>query len=397
MLHNANMHEMRANLQEAGVSFTAYNGKEFMVAPCVALVPGLLKGEMVALEEVRASYQDWRDIPVVINHPYNAQGKAISAIDPTIIAERGVGHIAHVSMDDDRLKFNVWIDVAKATELGGDARKAMDMVRNGEPLEVSTGYYAVSRDKRGIHNGEIYSAIQEQIVPDHLALLPNGIGACSWAHGCGMPRVNEDHRVEDETTILKSIVTGIKKLLQNGVDEEQIAVAPSQTASTTPVVANCSCGRLLSQEDDPPAQDLAPGPQVDEDEEEETEAKTEEVEMAEEVTVNVDTLKTFLAANSVTESDVLQALETRKTLRQELLTVIRDNISLSDHDLGGMSDSVLKALADVCQKTAEVSGPQGEGQTALYAGRGLPDRGALAANGPVGVPERPTRTIRQIG
>jgi hypothetical protein len=396
MLHNANMHEMRANLQEAGVSFTAYNGKEFMVAPCIALVPGLLKGEMVTLEEVRASYQDWRDIPVVINHPYNAQGKAISAIDPNIIAERGVGHIAHVSMDDDRLKFNVWIDVAKSMELGGDARKAMDMVKNGEPLEVSTGYFAVSRDKRGIHNGEIYSAIQEQIVPDHLALLPNGIGACSWVHGCGMPRVNEDHRVEDETTILKSIVTGIKKLLQNGVDEEQIAVA-LVPPPTTPVVANCSCGRLLSQEEGLPAQALPPGPQVAQDEEEETEAKTEEVEMPEEVTVNVDTLKTFLTANSVTESDVLQALETRKTLRQELATLIRDNTSLSDHDLGGMSDSVLKALADVCQKTAQISEPQGESQTALYVGRGLPDRGALAANGPVGVPERPTRTIRQIG
>ena len=118
--------------------------------------------------------------------------------------------------------------------------------------------------------------------------------------------------------------------------------------------------------------------------------------MPDEVTTNqVDTLQVFLTANSVTESDVVQALETRKTLRQELAATIKANTSLTDNDLSPMTDSVLRALADVCKLTGTSSPITSNDQGALYAGRGMPDRGALAANS--GVPERPARNIRQIG
>ena len=42
-------------------------------------------------------------------------------------------------------------------------------------------------------NGKKYSAIAHNFAPDHLALLPDGGGACSWVDGAGMPRINEDN------------------------------------------------------------------------------------------------------------------------------------------------------------------------------------------------------------
>src|SRR5690606_20175922 len=39
-------------------------------------------------------------------------------------------------------------------------------------------------------NGKPYTAKQVNLRPDHVALLPGEVGACSIADGCGAPRIN---------------------------------------------------------------------------------------------------------------------------------------------------------------------------------------------------------------
>jgi hypothetical protein len=68
--------------------------------------------------------------------------------------------------------------------------EVVNRLRAGQPVEVSTGYFADMEATNGVWNGAAYTGITRNIRPDHLALLPDEVGACSWVDGCGAPRVN---------------------------------------------------------------------------------------------------------------------------------------------------------------------------------------------------------------
>ena len=64
------------------------------------------------------------------------------------------------------------------------------MVETQTPLEVSTAFFSIAEAQRGTFNGSPYTEVHHDLAADHLALLPNSLGACSWADGCGCPRLN---------------------------------------------------------------------------------------------------------------------------------------------------------------------------------------------------------------
>jgi 2'-5' RNA ligase len=55
---------------------------------------------------------------------------------------------------------------------------------------VSIAYFCDFEQAAGEFGGEAYSAIQRNLRPDHVALLPDEIGSCSVLDGCGANRVN---------------------------------------------------------------------------------------------------------------------------------------------------------------------------------------------------------------
>jgi hypothetical protein len=66
------------------------------------------------------------------------------------------------------------------------------MIETQQRLEVSTGFYSQATPQAGTAYGTPYTEILTAFQPDHLALLPNGIGACSWdIGGCGVPRLQQ--------------------------------------------------------------------------------------------------------------------------------------------------------------------------------------------------------------
>ena len=207
--------QFTANLQSSMVSFTTHDEKEYLVAPCVALVPGVLNGDLVTLESVTNTFHAWNGRPVVLNHPYDDNGLSISANDPVVLANAGLGYLWNADVDDNRLRVQVWLDVAKCRKLGGDAQRVIDAVKSGEPIEVSTGYWATMRAKRGVYNEREYDEVTELIIPDHLAMLPNAVGACNWGDGCGIPRTNQRGGDVDERTLRRVITDAIKKLIPN--------------------------------------------------------------------------------------------------------------------------------------------------------------------------------------
>jgi hypothetical protein len=135
------------------------------------------KDELSKLPEV------WNHKPVVVYHPQR-NGAGISACEPAVLNSRKVGVILNTKFDG-RLAAEAWIDVEKAKQVDD---RILPRIEKGEMMELSTGLWAEHEDKDGEWNGEAYKAVARNYRPDHLALLPDQLGACSIADGAGLLR-----------------------------------------------------------------------------------------------------------------------------------------------------------------------------------------------------------------
>ena len=184
------------------------NGIEYIVAPAVILVEGVHNGSGGPIyhpaEEMANYPQRWDGVPVVIDHPYFEDGTPRSANDPQVLEKQGVGQLFNTRYDaqEKKLKSEVWIDIKKAQKI---APEIIGMIENGK-LEVSTGMVTDVDETPGVWNEEKYDSIAKNIIPDHLALLPDSIGACSWKDGCGI-RVNK--AFENGREIVKEVIRSI--------------------------------------------------------------------------------------------------------------------------------------------------------------------------------------------
>src|SRR5262245_55407948 len=168
----------------------AHAGRRYLVSPVVALREGILNDILVTAGEFGKFAQSWSGRPVPISHP-QAAGGPTSANTPDIWAADVLGHLWNVEIDDAALKGEIWIDLDKAHIMGERASAIVQKLRRGEPMEVSTAYFCDLDAEPGTWGGRSYTGIARNIRPDHLAILPDEEGACSWADGCGTPRVNE--------------------------------------------------------------------------------------------------------------------------------------------------------------------------------------------------------------
>ncbi|MBX3050815.1 MAG: DUF2213 domain-containing protein [Caldilineaceae bacterium] len=170
-----------------------FDGRAYLVAPVTMLVAGVLNDALVTAEEAGKYVASWNGRPATLSHPQR-NGEYVSAGTPEINATEAPGQVWNAAFADGKLTAEIWIDIAKATAIGGDALTVMDRLRKNQPVEVSTGYFADHEQSNGMHNGKAYSMIARNLRPDHLALLPGGVGACSWQDGCGTPRVNAEQK-----------------------------------------------------------------------------------------------------------------------------------------------------------------------------------------------------------
>jgi hypothetical protein len=169
------------------------DGREWAVAPAVALVAGVVNGQLITPEELAKYPEAWSGRPVPLRHPKDKNGDPVSANSPSVIPAQVLGAFFNPTIDGDRLKGEIWLDVAKVQALGGDALSTLQRLDQGGSVEVSTAYFCDLEPGMGAVNGKEYTGIQRNLRPDHLALLPDEIGACSWRDGCGTPRVNVLH------------------------------------------------------------------------------------------------------------------------------------------------------------------------------------------------------------
>lgn len=176
-----------------------FEGKEHIVVPVIMMTEGVHCGSGGAvyhsIDELGHFPEAWNGIPVCIFHPKEGDS-FISANSPEVIESQTVGRIFNTHVEGTKLKAECWIDITKITAI---SPLAYQYIMEMRPLEVSVGVFTDDEQAEGVWNGETYHLIAHNHRPDHLALLPGGQGACSWADGAGI-RANEKHE-EGGTTL----------------------------------------------------------------------------------------------------------------------------------------------------------------------------------------------------
>lgn len=216
----ASGHYGEANLA-GDVRRTTYEGRAILVVPVVMLRQTVVHGAnadapaLVPLDELMA--ESWNGVPVTVGHP-NEDGTFASANSPAILSKWKIGRIFNAKIEGDKLKAEAWVDIIRANKVRPGL---VAMLESGKPMDVSTGYFSRHDATPGTFKGREYSVLHRDIKPDHLALLPDETGACSWQDGCGV-RANKGQPAMSK---IKSALNALAAALGCGCDVPETIIA----------------------------------------------------------------------------------------------------------------------------------------------------------------------------
>lgn len=171
----------------AGARREMFEGRAHLVVPVIMLradVP--MKNALVPADEIQP--WAWNGVPVTVGHPVTADGSYFSANTPEGISKWTVGRIFNAQIVGGiKLKAEAWIEMGRANSVRPGL---IAMLEGDTDMDVSTGYFTQIEPLAGNVNGKPYEVKHRNLNPDHLALLPDDIGACSFEDGCGV-RANQ--------------------------------------------------------------------------------------------------------------------------------------------------------------------------------------------------------------
>lgn len=178
------------NLVPVGVTTQTLEGREYLSVPTAMLAPGVWPGSQGPIRYEASELQKypgvWDHKPIVVYHP-QINGEGVSACKPEVLDAQKIGIILQ-SHFDGKLRCNAWIDIEKANRVDD---RIIDAIENSKTLEVSTGLFSDYQMESGVVNGKEYCATAINLKPDHLAILPDKVGAYAVADGAGLLQLNE--------------------------------------------------------------------------------------------------------------------------------------------------------------------------------------------------------------
>mgnify|MGYP007071579546 CR=1 FL=1 len=189
------------------VKLVVHQEKAHLVVPVVMMVEGVHNGSQGPLlheiSELGKFPESWNGRPVVIYHPEDEDGNPISANSPEVVDKITVGRVYNTEVDGKKLKAEVWFDEDKLNTVSPETLAAVNDMKE---MEVSLGMFTENEMETGTYNDEEYVGIAHNHRPDHLAILPDQVGACSCKDGCGLGanKKDEDMKVEE---MVKSLST----------------------------------------------------------------------------------------------------------------------------------------------------------------------------------------------
>ena len=176
-----------ANLAH-NIRYATLNNHQHLVAPITLIVPGVLNGSKGPLyypaDEVLKSTDTWNYVPLVVYHP-KLNGIPVSARTPQTLNDFCVGVLLNTKFKDGKLQAEGWFDVEASDRI--DSRVLANIL-DSRPIEVSTGLRTENEQapEGSTFDGTAYTQIARNYRPDHLAILPDEVGACSLVDGCGV-------------------------------------------------------------------------------------------------------------------------------------------------------------------------------------------------------------------
>ena len=198
------LNRMKVNLDATELREETLDGRTYLVAPLIMINVGVHNRALYTEKDLAKSVETWNDVPITVNHP-EEDGKALSAKSPKVLAKQSIGRIFHSNFTDCKMKAEAWVDVEKTKELRPEI---ITRLNERKMIEVSTGHFSDDEQTEGTYNGETYGEICHNIVGNHLAFLPDDIGACSITDGAGCPRINKQ---EGQDT-MKTLAARLKSL-----------------------------------------------------------------------------------------------------------------------------------------------------------------------------------------
>jgi hypothetical protein len=187
---NKTLSRVTANFQAVQPQTRTMEGREYLVVPMVMITNGVHTGSKGELnypeEELSKTPEAWNMKPVVVYHPV-INGVGVSACDPEIVDAYKIGLIMNTRYDEGALRAEAWIEAERASLVDN---RVLAGVQNGEMMEVSTGLFTDNKDENG-------AIVARNYRPDHLAILPDQVGACSIADGAGLCRNQAEDRLAE--------------------------------------------------------------------------------------------------------------------------------------------------------------------------------------------------------
>jgi len=178
-----------ANVEETKYQERFLFGQKYYVLPVVMMVegaytPNIEAGDPQDVDTIyfpsavlQKSLKGWNGRPIMRNHPDGF----ISSNDPNIYEKQWVGYIFNASYNAAKkaLSAEAWLNVDKSEDI-------ILSYTSGKKIDISIGAYGDLIDTHGIINGKKYTLEIKNLVPDHLAILLDDVGACSNRDGCGL-------------------------------------------------------------------------------------------------------------------------------------------------------------------------------------------------------------------
>jgi hypothetical protein len=167
------------------------DGIDHFVAPIVAMVQGVVhamnakRPEFVPADQLTT--YGWDNRPVFINHPM-VDDVPVASFHPKVHGSHiGFTRNPRIAGEGDNRKLCMEVCLVK-TKLTPELLAHVD---SDSPFNVSMGAFVNSVKAEGEYNGKKYFSEWHDIDPDHMALLPATLGACSWEMGCGVRAAGE--------------------------------------------------------------------------------------------------------------------------------------------------------------------------------------------------------------
>lgn len=201
-----------------------FENQEFLVFPAIIVKSKVLNGMFLPQTEItKFGGQIWEGVIVTLDHPEDNDGFPVSANLREISRKYQIGRLYNIEIiDNSKIKADIYINSSRLQGMSNGG-EIYDQIKNGVQMEVSTGYWMDMRFESGEFQGEKYFGIQQNIVPDHLAILSENIGACSIDDGCGTMKKNSKRENEDMNEEMNQAP------IVNDVDETEIAGEAEET------------------------------------------------------------------------------------------------------------------------------------------------------------------------